>query len=90
MTVGKMIELLAGKVCVCSFFMIACNHTGLARRVYWRGSSNMALPLEVLRLVYRNVSDLLRSCGLMRFSGRRYVSHSYRARIQLRRKGHAY
>lgn len=72
--------------------MIAFNRTRLARRVYWRESSNMALPLEDLRLVRRNVSDpRLRSDSLsMRLSGRRHVSHPYRARIQLRRKGYAY
>ena len=32
----------------------------------------------------------MRSNRLMRLSGRRYVSYPYRARIQLRRKGHAY
>jgi hypothetical protein len=91
MTVGKMIELLAGKVCNHPSLQWLLNAHVFPRRVYWRASFNMVRPLEGLRSVPR-VSDSQQrgDSRSVRLSGRRYVSHPYRPRVQLRRKGHAY
>ena len=53
MTVGKMIELLAGKVCVYPSLQWLLSTNIFSRQAYWQASSNMALPLEGLRSVDR-------------------------------------
>ena len=87
MTVGKMIELLAGKVS-CSYRSVLPGASYvLYRLVYSVVNYNMGLHLVVLRSTFANIAGYDVSHALI---GGRYVSDTDRKWLQLRRQRYAH